>query len=58
LSKQQMDWLRQQSFDLRCTYELKLDGYRLEVVRSAGETAPFSRTENIIDKKFGFMPMR
>ena len=37
------------------TYEIKLDGYRLEVVRSAGETTLFSRRENILNKKFGFI---
>ena len=37
------------------TYEIKLDGYRLEAVRSAGETTLFSRKENILNKKFGFI---
>ena len=37
------------------TYEIKLDGYRLEAVRSAGDTTLFSRRENILNKKFGFI---
>jgi ATP-dependent DNA ligase len=37
------------------TYEIKLDGYRLEAVRSAGETTLFSRRENVLNKKFGFI---
>ena len=31
------------------TYEIKLDGYRLGAVRSAGETTLFSRRENVIN---------
>jgi DNA ligase D-like protein (predicted ligase) len=37
------------------TYEIKLDGYRLEAVRSAGETTLFSRRENVLNNKFGFI---
>ena len=37
------------------TYEIKLDGYRLEAVRSAGETTLFSRRENVLNQKFGFI---
>ena len=37
------------------TYEIKLDGYRLEAVRVAGETKLFSRRENLLNKKFGFI---
>ena len=37
------------------TYEIKLDGYRLEAVRGAGETTLFSRRENVLNKKFGFI---
>lgn len=36
-------------------YEIKLDGYRLEVVRNAGQTTLFSRRENVLNKKFGFI---
>ena len=37
------------------TYEIKLDGYRLEAVRSAGETTLFSRRENVLNPQFGFI---
>lgn len=37
------------------TYEIKLDGYRLEAVRSGGHTTLFSRRENVLNKKFGFV---
>jgi bifunctional non-homologous end joining protein LigD len=37
------------------SYEIKLDGYRLEAVRRAGETTLFSRKENVLNKKFGFI---
>lgn len=37
------------------TYEIKLDGYRLEAVRSAGETTLFSRRKNVLNLKFGFI---
>jgi ATP-dependent DNA ligase len=34
------------------TYEIKLDGYRLEAVRSAGKTTLYSRRQNILNEKF------
>jgi ATP-dependent DNA ligase len=35
------------------TYEIRLDGYRLEAVHSAGETTLSSRRKNVLNKKFG-----
>ena len=37
------------------TYEIKLDGYRLEVVKSKGEVILYSRRRNILNKKFGYI---
>jgi DNA ligase D-like protein (predicted ligase) len=37
------------------TYELKLDGYRLEVVQSQKETTLYSRRKNILNKKFPYI---
>jgi DNA ligase D-like protein (predicted ligase) len=37
------------------TYEIKLDGYRLEVVRSGGEITLFSRRRNVLNKKFHYI---
>ncbi|MEO6817367.1 MAG: non-homologous end-joining DNA ligase [Edaphobacter sp.] len=37
------------------TYELKLDGYRLEVVRTQKETTLYSRRRNILNKKFPYI---
>jgi ATP-dependent DNA ligase len=37
------------------SYELKLDGYRLEVVRSGGATTLYSRRQNILNKKFDYI---
>jgi bifunctional non-homologous end joining protein LigD len=37
------------------TYELKLDGYRLEVLRSGGSTILYSRRQNILNKKFDYI---
>ena len=37
------------------TYEIKLDGYRLEAVRNGGDTTLFSRLENVLNKKFGYI---
>jgi DNA ligase D-like protein (predicted ligase) len=37
------------------TYEIKLDGYRLEVVRTAGETTLYSRRQNVLNKKFHYI---
>jgi hypothetical protein len=34
------------------TYEIKLDGYRLEVVRRGRETTLYSRRQNVVNKKF------
>jgi ATP-dependent DNA ligase len=36
-------------------YEIKLDGYRLQAVRSAGETTLFSRRKNVLNKKFHYV---
>jgi ATP-dependent DNA ligase len=37
------------------TYEIKLDGYRLEVVKNRGETALYSRRRNILNEKFQYI---
>jgi ATP-dependent DNA ligase len=37
------------------TYELKLDGYRLEVVRANGETTLYSRRRNVLNEKFPYI---
>jgi DNA ligase D-like protein (predicted ligase) len=37
------------------TYELKLDGYRLEVVRTQKEITLYSRRRNILNKKFPYI---
>jgi ATP-dependent DNA ligase len=37
------------------TYEIKLDGYRLEVVRSSGRTTLYSRRQNIMNQKFHYV---
>jgi DNA ligase D-like protein (predicted ligase) len=37
------------------TYEIKLDGYRLEVVRDSGETTLYSRRQNVLNKKFHYI---
>jgi ATP-dependent DNA ligase len=37
------------------TYEIKLDGYRLEAVRSAGRTNPYSRRRNVLNHKFPYI---
>src|ERR1700733_9199152 len=37
------------------TYEIKLDGYRLEVVRSAGKTTLYSRRQNVFNQKFHYI---
>ena len=36
-------------------YEIKLDGYRLEVVRSAGRTTLYSRRQNVLNQKFHYV---
>jgi DNA ligase D-like protein (predicted ligase) len=35
------------------TYEIKLDGYRLEAVKNAGKTTLYSRRRNVLNSKFG-----
>jgi DNA ligase D-like protein (predicted ligase) len=37
------------------TYEIKLDGYRLEVVRSAARTTLYSRRQNVLNQKFHYV---
>ncbi|MBB5346186.1 bifunctional non-homologous end joining protein LigD [Edaphobacter lichenicola] len=37
------------------TYEIKLDGYRLEVVRTGGETTLYSRRRNVLNRKFQYI---
>jgi ATP-dependent DNA ligase len=37
------------------TYEIKLDGYRLEVVRSARKTILSSRRQNVFNQKFHYI---
>src|ERR1700677_892352 len=37
------------------TYEIKLDGYRLEAVRGAGGTNLFSRRQNVLNQKFPYI---
>ena len=37
------------------TYELKLDGYRLEVVRAGMVTTLYSRRENVLNEKFPYI---
>jgi ATP-dependent DNA ligase len=37
------------------TYEIKLDGYRLEAVRGASETTLYSRRQNILNHRFHFI---
>jgi ATP-dependent DNA ligase len=37
------------------TYEIKLDGDRLEAVRSAGQTTLYSRRKNILSQKFHYI---
>jgi DNA ligase D-like protein (predicted ligase) len=36
-------------------YEIKLDGYRLEAVRTAGRTTLYSRRQNILNQKFPYI---
>ena len=36
-------------------YEIKLDGYRLEAVRTAGETTLYSRRKNVLIRKFYYI---
>ena len=37
------------------SYEIKLDGYRLEVVKNGGETTLYSRRRNILNRKFPYI---
>ena len=37
------------------TYEIKLDGFRLEAVKNGGETVLFSRRGNVLNKKFQYV---
>jgi len=37
------------------TYEIKLDGYRLEAVHSAGKTTLYSRRQNVLNQKFHYI---
>src|ERR1700761_7035414 len=37
------------------TYELKLDGYRMEVVRSHTATTLYSRRQNVLNEKFPYI---
>ena len=37
------------------TYELKLDGYRMEVVRAGTQTTLYSRRENVLKAKFPYI---
>ena len=37
------------------TYEIKLDGYRLEAVKTKGKVTLYSRRHNVFDRKFGYI---
>ncbi len=37
------------------SYEIKLDGYRLEAVRSAGRTTLYSRRKNVLNQEFHYI---
>jgi bifunctional non-homologous end joining protein LigD len=37
------------------TYEIKLDGYRLEVVRSGGKTTLYSRRQTVLTQRFPYI---
>jgi DNA ligase D-like protein (predicted ligase) len=37
------------------TYEIKLDGFRLEAVKNAGETLVYSRRGNVLNRKFPYV---
>jgi DNA ligase D-like protein (predicted ligase) len=37
------------------TYEIKLDGYRLEAVKSQGKITVYSRRHNVLNEKFGYI---
>ena len=40
---------------LGATYEIKLDGYRIEVVRTGGQTTLYSRKQNVLNHKFHYI---
>jgi ATP-dependent DNA ligase len=37
------------------TYEIKLDGYRLEAVKSKGKILVYSRRRNVLNEKFSYI---
>jgi hypothetical protein len=37
------------------TYEIKLDGYRLEAVRSGGQTTRYTQQQNTLNQKFHYI---
>jgi ATP-dependent DNA ligase len=37
------------------TYEIKLDGYRLEAVKGSGEVTLYSRRRNVLNRKFPYI---
>jgi bifunctional non-homologous end joining protein LigD len=37
------------------TYEIKLDGYRLEIVRNGGKTTLYSRRQNVLNQRFPYI---
>jgi bifunctional non-homologous end joining protein LigD len=39
----------------RWSYEVKLDGYRLEAVKSAGKTTLYSRRQNVLNSRFPYI---
>jgi ATP-dependent DNA ligase len=38
------------------TYEIKLDGFRLEAVKTEGKTTLYSRRGNVLNAKFQYIP--
>ena len=40
---------------LQWSYEIKLDGYRLEAVKNGGETTLYSRRRNVMNRKFPYI---
>src|ERR1700722_10035014 len=37
------------------SYEIKLDGYRMQAVKNTGEVTLYSRRKNILNAKFGYI---
>jgi DNA ligase D-like protein (predicted ligase) len=37
------------------TYEIKLDGYRLEAVKTGGKVTVYSRRRNVLNRQFGYI---